>query len=152
MQGKKSRFPPGAESRPGLQCTNLYICIVPLKFMNFCGVFLGGREEIEKSATPTVGSKLSQLSRATPALLLDRAQTQTAPTPPAPPKKRFPVLSANLGDKATTRHTSVGLKCAKKCARQSVRERGKKKLVPVTLQREGPSCPPDYGPFGSGGK
>lgn len=104
---------------------SVYLYSSPKVYELLRGFFLGGREEIEKSATPTVGSKLSQLSRATPALLLDRAQTQTAPTPPQ--KKRFPVLSANLGDKATTRHTSVGLKCAKKCARQSVRERGKKK-------------------------
>lgn len=57
---------------------------------------------------------------------------QTNPTPPRQKKKcEFPSSArrVNLGDKATIKHTSVGLKCAQKCARQSVREAGRKSKV-----------------------
>lgn len=92
---------------------------------------------MENSATPTRVSQLHRcfpLSVQPPTLLLDGAQTQIAPNRPDPPAKKkceFPSSArrVNLGDKATIKHTSVGLKCAQKCARQSVREAGRKSKV-----------------------
>lgn len=47
---------PGTEPQPALQSTNLYICIVPLKFMNFCGGFFrgegGNRKECHSHPSP----------------------------------------------------------------------------------------------------
>lgn len=155
---------PGTQPRPALQSTNLYICIVPLKFRNFCvcvffSFFLrgeGGNRKQCHSHPSRQASALLSSRRATPPPCCWTGRKHKMHQTPPPKKSDFlsSARSVNLGDKATIKHTSVGLKCAQKCARQSVRERGGKKQswCAVTLQREGPSCAPDYGPFGSGGK
>lgn len=148
MHGNNSppRSTPGTEPRPALQSTHPYICIVPLKFMNFCAFFLGGEGGNGKQchSHPSLpASSLLSSRRATPHPAVEQgANTNcTKPTrrPPAK-KRRFPVLRAprqpwRQGDNQT--HLRRAKMCTEMCA--TVRAGGGEKeqsWCAVTLQRE----------------
>lgn len=142
---------PGPEPRPALQSTNLYICIVPLKFMNFCVLFFckrGGRESKTVPLPPESPSFIAAfLSPCNPPCCWTGSKHKLHQSSP---KKRFPVLCAQRQGDNQTHHRRAKM-CTKMCA--TVRAGGgKQSWCAVTLQREGPSCAPDYGPFDSGGK
>ena len=137
MQGNKSRIHPGDRTSACAAKTESVFLYTSSKVYELLrGFFLGGREEIANCHShPSLrASSLLSSRRATPHPAVGQGANTKCTKPP--PKSEYLSSARSLGDKATA---SVGLQCARKCARQSVREMGKKppKLVRCHIAERG---------------
>lgn len=152
MQGNKSRIHPGNRtSACAAKYKSVYLYSSPKVDELLRGVFfLGGREEIENSATPTRVSKLSSRRVAPPPCCWTGRKHKLHQT--APPKKRFPALCAQRQPWASRRQSNTppsGLNVRRNVRDSPCRGDEKKKQSWCAAESERPSCAPDYGPFDS---
>lgn len=141
MQGNKSRIHPGTRTPTcAAKYESVYLYSSPkvyelLRFVFFVRGEGGNRKQCHSHPSLQASSLLSS-RRATPPAVGQGADTNCT-NPPQKSDFLSSERSVNLGDKATIKRTSVGLKCAQKCARQSVRGAGGAKLVRCHIAERG---------------